>query len=98
MQNIIRTTCRLCGSAQLKDILSLGDQYINDFPSSPSEKGRNGACPLDLVLCTKCSLYQLRHTAPQELLYARHYWYKSGINDTIKKDLRAIADIALSTA
>ncbi len=95
MQNITRTTCRLCGSPKLKDIISLGEQYINDFPSTLAEKGRNGKCPLDIVLCEKCSLFQLRHTAPQELLYARHYWYKSGINDTIRTDLAAIASVAL---
>jgi SAM-dependent methyltransferase len=81
----------------LKDVISLGEQYINDFPSSPGEKGRNGKCPLDVVLCENCSLFQLRHTAPQELLYSRHYWYKSGINDTIKTDLKTIADAAVAT-
>lgn len=90
----VRTSCRLCGSAPLKDVISLGEQYINDFPASPKEKGRNGKCPLDIVSCANCSLFQLRHTAPQELLYSRHYWYKSGINDTIKADLKAIADTA----
>jgi hypothetical protein len=80
----------------LKDLLSIGEQYINDFPPSPAEKGRNGKCPLDIVLCENCSLFQLRHTAPQELLYARHYWYKSGINDTIRQDLKGITEIACS--
>ena len=94
MKNVTRTTCRLCGSSRLKDIISIGEQYINDFPSSPTEKGRNGKCPLDLVLCEACSLFQLRHTAPQELLYARHYWYKSGINGTIRQDLKGIAEAA----
>ncbi|MGP0089942.1 MAG: class I SAM-dependent methyltransferase [Xanthobacteraceae bacterium] len=94
MENVVRTTCRLCGSARLTDVISLGEQYINDFPPSPAQKGRNGKCPLDVVLCEDCSLFQLRHTAPQELLYSRHYWYKSGINDTIKNDLRRITEIA----
>jgi NDP-4-keto-2,6-dideoxyhexose 3-C-methyltransferase len=96
MENSTRTTCRLCGSDRLKDIISIGEQYINDFPPSPAEKGRNGKCPLDVVLCENCSLFQLRHTAPQELLYARHYWYKSGINDTIRQDLRGITEVARS--
>lgn len=94
MENIVRTSCRLCASTQLRAVFSLGEQYINDFPSSPGEKGRNGKCPLDIVLCENCSLFQLRHTAPQELLYSRHYWYKSGINDTIKSDLKTIAAAA----
>ena len=93
MENITRMACRLCGSSKLKDIISIGEQYVNDFPPSLSEKGRNGKCPLDIVLCENCSLFQLRHTAPQELLYARHYWYKSGINDTIVDDLREIAEV-----
>jgi hypothetical protein len=94
LENVFRTTCRLCGSPRLKEVISIGDQYINDFPDTPSQKGRNGKCPLDVVLCEECSLFQLRHTAPQELLYSRHYWYKSGINDTIKGDLRSITESA----
>jgi len=93
-KNIYRETCRLCGSGGMKDVMSLGDQYINDFPDNPSQKGRNGICPLDIVVCEKCSLFQLRHTAPQELLYSRHYWYKSGVNDTIKNDLKQITEVA----
>ena len=98
MENITRETCRLCGSTKLKDIISIGDQYINDFPPHPSKKGRNGKCPLDIILCENCSLYQLKHTAPQELLYSRHYWYKSGINDTIVKDLKNITEVASEIA
>jgi len=41
-------------------------------------------------MCGKCSLLQLRHTAPQELLYARHYWYRSGVTDTMRRALREI--------
>lgn len=92
-QNIYRKTCRLCGSDRLKEVISIGDQYINDFPDRPAEKGRNGRCPLDVVLCENCSLFQLRHTAPQELLYSRHYWYQSGINEMIRNDLASIADL-----
>jgi NDP-4-keto-2,6-dideoxyhexose 3-C-methyltransferase len=97
MENIVTTKCRLCKSTAIKDVFSLGEQYINDFPLRPEEKGRNGKCPLDVVLCEECSLVQLRHTAPQELLYSRHYWYQSGINDTIKADLKNIAETAAST-
>ncbi|MBI2602108.1 MAG: methyltransferase domain-containing protein [Deltaproteobacteria bacterium] len=92
MENIYRTTCRLCGSSNLKDLISIGEQYINDFPSSLEQKGRNGKCPLDVMICRDCTLFQLRHTAPQELLYSRHYWYKSGINDTIKGDLNDVVE------
>jgi len=89
LQTITRTTCRLCGSNRLRDVLSLGEQYINDFV--PAERiGKGLTAPLDLVLCDGCSLLQLRHTAPQELLYARHYWYRSGVTATMRAGLRDI--------
>ena len=86
--------CRLCESDLLSPIISLGNQYINDFPPSIDQKGRNGECPLNVLLCENCKLYQLSHTAPQELLYSKHYWYKSGISNTITIDLKNITEIA----
>ena len=93
-QNFKRKNCRLCKSNLSAPLISLGNQYVNDFPSKINEKGRNGKCPLDIVYCKNCDLYQLSHTAPQELLYSRHYWYKSSINETIQKDLEEIAVVA----
>jgi len=90
METITRTTCRLCGSSTLKDVFDFGKQYINDFV--PAERiGKGLKAPLELVMCDKCQLLQLRHTAPQELLYSRHYWYRSGVTDTMRKALKEIA-------
>ncbi len=89
METITRTTCRLCGSSRLSDIFSLGEQYINDFV--PEERiGKGLKAPLELIICDDCSLLQLRHTAPQELLYSRYYWYRSGVTDTMRRALRDI--------
>ena len=89
MEVIKHTKCRLCGAEKLVDVFSLGDQYINDFV--PKDRiGKGLKAPLDLVLCRNCSLLQLRHTAPQELLYSRHYWYRSGVTDTMRRALRDI--------
>jgi NDP-4-keto-2,6-dideoxyhexose 3-C-methyltransferase len=91
METITRTTCRLCGSSDLREVFSLGEQYINDFV--PLEKVGTGLkAPLELVLCDHCSLLQLRHTAPQEILYARHYWYRSGVTATMRRALRDITE------
>ena len=95
LNNIYHDNCRLCGSPILSEIFSIGDFYINDFPPSPEKKGRNGKCPLDLIMCKNCNLVQLRHTAPQELMYRRFYWYKSSINETINNDLKEISKIAV---
>jgi len=89
---ITRTTCRLCGDGRLRTVLSLGDLYVSDF----IERGQTGIpAPLELVLCGGCDLLQLRHTAPQEIMYARHYWYRSGINSVIIEDLREIVTVSL---
>ncbi|MDA2932963.1 class I SAM-dependent methyltransferase [Acidobacteria bacterium AH-259-D05] len=91
MEIIKRNTCRLCGSVNLQDVFSLGEQYINDFVP-PEKIGKGRKAPLDLVLCAKCSLLQLRHTAPQEILYSRYYWYRSGVTDTMRRALRDITE------
>lgn len=93
----MRTTCRSCGSSKLQDIVSLGDQYLSEFtaiddPVKPQQH------PLDLVLCAACSLLQLRHTAPSDQLYTDNYGYRSGINNTIRADLKDIATKAWAKA
>jgi NDP-4-keto-2,6-dideoxyhexose 3-C-methyltransferase len=84
---LTRRTCRVC-EGELDSILSLGDQYVSDFPKP--EDGDGTAAPLDLVLCRRCRLLQLRHTVPGDLMY-RNYWYRSGTNQTMRD---ALADIA----
>lgn len=88
-----RKTCRVCHSDRLTPIFSLGMQYVNNFIKKGDE-GRYVKAPLELVLCENCSLLQLKHTAPQELLYSRFYWYRSGVTDTMKKALRDITEKA----
>ncbi len=81
------TRCRVCRSDALIDLYSIGDLYISNFP----EKADDGIqAPLSMVMCDRCKLVQLRHSAPQELLYSRFYWYRSGVTDTMKKALRDI--------
>jgi SAM-dependent methyltransferase len=80
-------TCRVC-DGELHDVLSLGEQYVSDFILPGDSDGT--LAPLDLVLCQRCRLLQLRHTVPGELMY-RNYWYRSGTNQTMRDALRAIA-------
>jgi hypothetical protein len=85
--------CRSCGSTNIKDILSLGDQYLSDFVNPGDPKPPK--YPLNLVLCKDCTLLQLRETTPSSELYTPRYGYRSGINNTIKADLQDIAEKAL---
>lgn len=87
-----RKTCRVCGSPDLKLVLSLGNQFISNLIDSSTQESY--MAPLELVLCDRekggCGLLQLRHTVPGELLF-RKYWYKSGINQTMRIHLGDIA-------
>lgn len=85
-----RTTCRIC-DAPLTPVLSLGAQYLPDFPHDPATRA-HPAIPLALTRCPSltCGLVQLAHTTPREWLY-RQYWYRSGVNETMRAELRDIA-------
>lgn len=87
---IERDTCRVCGSGNLEPLFSLGDLYVSDFVPEPVDGGIRA--PLAMVLCGECTLLQLEHTAPQEIMYARHYWYRSGVTDTMRRALRDITE------
>ena len=90
MEVIEHTRCRLCGSGDLDDIHSFGDFYVSNFVDEAHS--REGVkAPLDLIMCNRCSLLQLRHTAPMELMYARHYWYRSGVTETMRTALRDVS-------
>ena len=82
--------CRLCGSADLADIRSLGTLYVSNFVDE-ADILTGLRAPLDLVMCGGCSLIQLRHTAPMELMYARQYWYRSGVTATMRAALRDVS-------
>ncbi len=92
----IRKTCRVCRSDKLEKVFSIGNLYISTFVKS--KKKKTPRAPLELVHCKNCDLLQLKHTAPQELLYTRHYWYRSGLNPVITNDLKEIAQVATKIA
>ena len=82
--------CRSCDSESLVSILDLGNQYITNFVDENNKEFQK--CPLELVLCEKCKLLQLKHNAPPESMWGEQYWYKSGISTTIKNDLKDIVE------
>ena len=84
------TKCRVCKS-EIKEIFSLGNQFISDFVDNPKD---NIQVPLDLVMCQNkdCGLLQLKHNAPPESMWNDHYGYKSRINRLIRENLKDISD------
>ncbi len=85
--------CRACTSKNLVDIISFGNLYLSDFVKDNSKPGKY---PLSLIMCRNCTLLQLKHTAPQTVLYTEHYGYKSGINQTMQNELKEIVEKTMS--
>src|SRR3990167_4167632 len=86
--NVPIKECRACYSKRLLNVISFGNLYLSDFLKTNKKPPKY---PLALVLCQECSLLQLKHTTPPSLLYTDNYGYKSGINQTMKDQLREIA-------
>ena len=81
--------CRLCSHKKLLKIHSFGNLYVSNFVSKKDVN--NGIkAPLNLVYCKNCKLLQLQHSAPQEIMYKKFYWYRSGVTNTMKNALRNI--------
>ena len=75
--------CRLCSDKKLLKIYSFGNMLVSNFVSKKNiYKGIKA--PLNLVYCKNCKLLQLQHSAPQEIMYKKFYWYRSGITKTMK--------------
>ena len=67
-------------------ILELGSHYVSDFIKSESDyEGRN-KYSLDLQLEESTGAVRLIEDAPNETMWGK-YWYRSGINATMTKEL-----------
>ena len=81
--------CRLCKNKKLIKLHDYGNHYVSNFVEKKNI--HNGIkAPLILVYCKKCKLLQLQHSAPQEIMYKKFYWYRSGVTKTMKLALRDI--------
>ena len=83
------TKCRLCHNKKLTQIYNFGNHYVSNFVQKKNIK-KGVKAPLNLVYCKNCQLLQLEHSAPQELMYKKFYWYRSGVTNTMKVALKDI--------
>ena len=81
--------CRLCNSKKLINIHNFGNHYVSNFVTKRNVK-KGVKAPLNLVYCNNCKLLQLEHSAPQEIMYKKFYWYRSGVTNTMKYALKDI--------
>ena len=87
-------SCLLCKNKKLKKIFSLGNFFVSNFVNK-NQIYKGIKAPLTLMYCSKCTLLQLSHIAPQEIMYKKFYWYRSGVTKTMKDGLKDIYSSSL---
>ncbi len=80
-------TCRIDGSP-LIEVMDFGVQYVSDFVDNPKE-GETSS--LKVGIGKGSGLLQLFEQYPPEKMY-RKYWYRSGINESMIRDLKDIVE------
>lgn len=76
---------------QQMPVLKLGDHYVSDFLNADETSTDRTKYSLDLYLDESIGAVRLEKgkIAPPEAMWGR-YWYRSGTNETMKKELRNI--------
>ena len=86
-----RKTCRV-SHQKLHEIFDLGKMPLSYFPL-PTEPDPERH-PLKLAFNEQSELVQLCHTVDPDTMYS-HYWYQSGVNQSMKESLKSIVDQAI---
>ena len=92
------TKCRICSSDTI-EVLKLEPQYIATtfVKSNVNNPISQVKIPLTLMLCKdkNCGLIQLKETVRPDLLY-KNYFYRTAINDTMRRDLQDVVNYAVN--
>ena len=73
----------------MKELFTLGNLYVSDFLKE-EESPRGGSVEMKMMMDENGSV-RLEQIAPLDTMYGK-YWYRSGINNTMKKELKGIVN------
>lgn len=72
------SACRSCGSSSLHEVLSLGEMPLaNALPTEAELAAPDARFPLEVVMCSECSLLQLTESVPPPTLFAEYAYFSS---------------------
>jgi len=80
---------------ELIELFSLGDLYVSDFLSKDDINERK-KYDITLMLDKESGLLRLKNIPPKDMMWGK-YWYRSGINTTMRNELKGIVDSVLTT-
>lgn len=84
-----RRTCRISGK-KIESVINLGDIYISNFYKAIDKKAPKSS--LEAGIGQESGLVQLMETPDQDFMY-RQYWYRSGTNATMVRQLKEIFEV-----
>jgi len=74
----------------MNELFTLGNLYVSDFLKD-GESPRGGSVEMKMMLEPETGSVRLENIAPLDTMYGK-YWYRSGINHTMKKELKSIVN------
>jgi hypothetical protein len=77
----------------MKELFNLGDLYVSDFLAEGDEP-RGGKVEMKMMLDESTGNVRLDKSAPLDVMYGK-YWYRSGINQSMKNELQRIVNSIL---
>ena len=77
----------------MKELFNLGELYVSDFLKDGDEP-RGGRVEMKMMLDEDTGNVRLEKSAPLDVMYGK-YWYRSGINQSMKNELKRIVDSIL---
>lgn len=80
------TRCRIT-NGPLEEVINLGDLYVSDFLAQRSDSALRA--PLRIGIDGSSGLLQLMDAIDRTRLYSK-YWYRSGTNETMKRQLNDV--------
>lgn len=76
-------------------VVNLGNHYVSDFISSDNDYNHKKKYSLDLELDETVGAAKLTEIPPSDTMWGK-YWYRSGINATMTKELGSIVEEVMS--
>ena len=85
-----RTTCRLCGSEALTQVMDFGEMALAGAFLTPAEFASERRFPLRVSFCQECYLLQVIDVVAADVLFSRYFYHSSAIG-TLREHFDALA-------
>ena len=87
----LQNNCRVCGSNNLKSVLSLGKSPLANNLLDKEDLNKEELFPLEMMYCENCHLCQLSYVVPPEKMF-KHYLFLTSTTATTRDHFKEMAE------